>query len=106
VQDQPDIEFPVVIVSISQPGAAPSEIENQITQRVESAIQTIEGVENVNSSANEGNSNTQIEFELGTDIGEAVNEVESAISQIRGELPDGILEPRVSRQQTSSQPIV
>jgi len=106
VQDEPDIEFPVVIVQISQPGAAPSEIENQITQRVEAAVQTLDGIESVNSTANEGSSQTQIEFALGTDIGEAVNEVESAVDQIRGELPDGILEPRVMKQQTSSDPIV
>lgn len=106
VQDMPDIEFPLVIVSISQPGAAPSEIENQITQRVESAIQTLDGVETVQSTASEGNSQTRIEFELGTDVAEAVNEVKASIDQIRGELPDGILEPRIFKQQTSSQPIV
>jgi len=106
IQDRPDIEFPVVIVNISQPGAAPSEIENQITQRVEAAVQTLDGIENVRSTASEGNSSTQIEFALGTDIAEAVNEVKSAVDQIRGELPDGILEPRISKQQTSSQPIV
>ena len=106
VQDQPDIEFPVVLVSISQPGAAPSEIENQITQRVEAAVQTLDGIENVRSTASEGSSFTQIEFALGTDIAEAVNEVKSQVDQIRGELPDGILEPRVSKQQTSSSPIV
>ena len=106
VQDQPDIEFPFVNVSISQPGAAPAEIENQITQRVEAAVQTIDGVKNINSTASEGNSWTGIEFELGTDIAEAVNEVESAVNQIRGELPDGILEPRVSKEQTSARPIV
>jgi multidrug efflux pump subunit AcrB len=106
IQDQPDIEFPVVIISISQPGAAPSEIENQITQRVEAAVQTLDGVENIRSTASEGNSNTQVEFALGTDIAEVVNEVKSAVDQIRGELPDGILEPFISKQQTSSQPIV
>ncbi|OYX64668.1 MAG: transporter [Sphingomonadales bacterium 32-64-17] len=106
VQDQPDIEFPLVNVDISQPGAAPSEIENQITQRVEAAVQTLDGVKNINSTASEGSSRTSVEFELGTDINAAVNEVESAISQIRGELPDGILEPRIAKQQTSSQPIV
>ena len=92
VQDMPDIEFPVAIVSISQPGAAPSEVENQITQRVESAVQTLDGVENIRSTAAEGSSQTIIEFELGTDIDAAVNEVKSAVDQIRGELPDGILE--------------
>ncbi|MCL6249889.1 efflux RND transporter permease subunit [Altererythrobacter sp. KTW20L] len=106
VQDQPDIEFPVVIVNISQPGAAPSEIENQITQRVEAAVQTLDGIENIRSTASEGSSTTQVEFALGTDIAEAVNEVKAAVDQIRGELPDGILEPRVSKQQTSSSPIV
>ena len=106
VQDQPDIEFPVVIVSIAQPGAAPSEIENQITQRVEAAVQTLDGIDSLRSTASEGNSTTQVTFDLGTDIAEAVNEVKAAVDQIRGELPDGILEPRVSKQQTSSNPIV
>ena len=106
VQNMPDIEFPVAIVSISQPGAAPPEVENQITQRVEAAIQTIDGVETIRSTAAEGNSQTVIEFELGTNIDVIVNEVESAVDQIRGELPEGILEPRVFKQQTSSRPIV
>ena len=106
VQDNPDIEFPVVTVSISQPGAAPTEVENQITQRVEAAVQTLDGIENVNSSASEGNSFTSIEFAIGTDIAEAVNEVKGEIDNIRGELPDGILEPRVAKRLTSSRPIV
>ncbi|MCL4674355.1 MAG: efflux RND transporter permease subunit, partial [Sphingomonadaceae bacterium] len=102
VQNDPDIEFPAVSVNIAQPGAAPSEIENQITQRVESAIRGVEGVKNINSTAREGGSGTFVEFEIGTDIGQAVNEVKAAIDQVRGELPDGILEPQVSRVQTSS----
>ncbi len=105
VQQQPDIEFPAVQVRIVQPGAAPSEIENQITQRVEAAVRGVQGVKNINSSAQEGSTGTFVEFELGTDIGQAVNEVKSAIDQIRGELPDGILEPQVQRVQTSSEPI-
>lgn len=105
VQNDPDIEFPAVSVNIAQPGAAPSEIENQITQRVEAAIRGVEGVKNMNSTAREGGSNTFVEFEIGSDIGQAVNEVKAAIDQIRGELPDGILEPQVSRVQTSSDPI-
>ena len=105
VQQQPDIEFPAVLVNISQPGAAPSEIENQITQRVESAARGVEGVKNLNSTAQEGSSSTFVEFELGTDVAQATNEVKAAIDQIRGELPDGILEPQVQRVQTTSEPI-
>jgi multidrug efflux pump subunit AcrB len=105
VQADPDIEFPMVIVTIAQPGAAPTEIENQITQRIESAIRTISGVQSISSTAREGNSQTMIEFQIGTDINEAVNEVKNAVDQARGELPDGILEPQVIKAQTSSDPI-
>ena len=105
VQEQPDIEFPMVIVTISQPGAAPTEIENQITQRIESAIRSINGIASISSTASEGSSQTMIEFELGEDINQAVNEVKNAIDRVRGELPDGILEPQVFKANTSSQPI-
>ena len=58
VNNNPDIDFPAAQVIISQPGAAPSEMETQITQRVESAIRGVNGVDEINSSIREGNSNT------------------------------------------------
>ena len=64
VQNNPDIEFPVVIASISQPGAAPTEIENQITQIVESSVRTLPGVRNISSTVNEGSSQTVVELEI------------------------------------------
>ena len=105
VQDTPDIEFPVVIVQISQPGAAPTEIENQITQRVESAVRSIAGVDTLTSTASEGSSTTQVQFKIGQDINAAVNEVKNQVDQIRSDLPEGILEPRVFKVETSSNPI-
>jgi len=105
VQDTPDIEFPMVIVTITQPGAAPTEIENQITQRVESSVRAIAGVDTLTSTASEGSSQTMIMFKIGTDINAAVNEVKNAVDQVRGDLPDGILEPQVIKAETSSDPI-
>ena len=99
VVNNPDIEFPAVNVSISQPGAAPTEIENQITQRVEAAVRAINGVKTINSTASEGNSSTFIEFEIGIDPNDAVSEVKNAIDQIRGSLPDGIIEPRITKEE-------
>ncbi len=99
IQDMPDIEFPAVSVMIAQPGAAPTEIETQITQRVESAVRTINGVDSISSSATEGSSQTFVMFQIGTDINAAVNEVKNAVDQARGELPEGILEPRVNKIQ-------
>ena len=105
VQNDPDIEFPVVVVSISQPGAAPSEITTQITQKVESAIRSVQGVRNIDASSSEGNTTISAEFEIGDDINAAVSEVKNAVDQIRSDLPDGILEPQIFKVATSSDPI-
>ncbi|MCZ8368617.1 MAG: efflux RND transporter permease subunit [Porphyrobacter sp.] len=105
VTNNPDVDFPAVIVNISQPGASPTEIENQITQRVESALRSLNGVNSIQSTAREGSSQTFVEFEIGTDLIEAVNEVETAIDSVRGSLPDGILEPRVNKVNVVGEPI-
>ncbi|MBX7533899.1 efflux RND transporter permease subunit [Qipengyuania sp. 1XM1-15A] len=97
VVNNPDIEFPAVNVTISQPGAAPTEIENQITQQVEAAVRSVNGVNKITSTAREGSSNTFVEFEIGTDPNNATAEVKNAIDRVRGSLPDGILEPRVEK---------
>jgi multidrug efflux pump subunit AcrB len=105
VQNDPDIDIPIVWISISQPGAAPSEMETQVTQRVEAAVRSIEGVDEINSSVSEGNSQTVVNLDLGTPIDRAVNDIRDAITQIRGDLPDGILEPQVGRASTSGDDI-
>ncbi|WP_114521118.1 efflux RND transporter permease subunit [Altererythrobacter sp. ZODW24] len=101
VVNNPDIEFPAVNVTISQPGAAPTEIENQITQIVESAVRNVNGVKSLNSTAREGSSNTFVEFEIGIDPNDATAEVKNAVDSVRGSLPDGILEPRISKEEIS-----
>ncbi|MDC8753809.1 efflux RND transporter permease subunit [Erythrobacter sp. sf7] len=105
VTNNPDVEFPAVRVTIAQPGASPTEIENQITQRVESALRAINGVNSLQSTAREGSSNTFVEFEIGTNLIEAVNEVETAIDGVRGSLPEGILEPQVQKVNVVGEPI-
>src|SRR5687767_13015916 len=97
VNDSPDIVFPGVQISISQPGAAPTELENQVTQKVEAAIRSVQGIEEINSSVREGSSFTFVQFEMQTPVDRAVNDVQDAVDRIRSELPDGILEPQVTR---------
>src|SRR6476469_119181 len=104
VNNAPDIDFPAAIVSVSQPGAAPGEMETQVTQRVESAIRGISGVEELSSTIREGNSTTFVQFELGTPTDRAVNDVRNVISQIRSNLPDGILEPQIQRVDAEDEP--
>jgi len=105
VNNSPDIDFPAVNVTISQPGAAPTEIETQITQKVEAAVRSVNGVDEIQSTAREGSSNTFVQFQIGVDSDQAVNDVKNAVDQIRGDLPDGILEPRVRKEEIAGGPI-
>lgn len=102
VNNEPDIDYPVVWVSISQPGAAPSELETQITQKVEAAVRSLQGIDEINSTVVEGNTQTVVQLVLGTPVDRAVDDVRSAVQQIRSDLPDGILEPQVGRLDTAS----
>src|SRR3954454_16963562 len=106
VTQNPDIEFPVVIVGVSQPGAAPAEMEKQVTQQVEAAVRGVSGVDEIDSSVSEGFSQTIVQLQIGTPIDRAVDDVRNAVSQVRGNLPEGILEPTVQRFDTSGAPIV
>ena len=101
VNNDPDIDFPVAFISISQPGAAPTELETQITQRVEAAVRSLQGIDEISSTVTEGNSQTIVQLDIGTPIDRTVNDIRDAIQQIRGELPDGILEPQIGRINTS-----
>ncbi|TFI57460.1 efflux RND transporter permease subunit [Sphingomonas parva] len=101
VQNDPDIDFPVAIISISQPGAAPTELETQVAQRVEAAVRSISGVDEITSYVSEGNSTTVVQLDIGTPIDRSVNDIRDAVQQIRGDLPEGILEPQVMREDTS-----
>ena len=85
VNQMPDVEFPGVIVTISQPGAAPSEIETQITQKVEAAVRSISGVEEISSTASEGNSQTLVQFSIGEDVDEGIERLRSAVEALPSE---------------------
>ena len=93
----PDISFPLVSVTISQPGAAPPEIDTQITQKVEGSIAGVGNVHSLTSIAMEGQAIVNIEFQIGTPIDRAVADVRDAVSKVRSELPQGIDEPVIER---------
>lgn len=105
VNNEPDIDFPVAIVVINQPGAAPTELETQVTQRVESAVRALQGIDEISSNVQEGSSQTVVQLAIGTPIDRAVQDVREAVNQIRGDLPDGILEPQVFRVNTTDNDI-
>ncbi|MDB5696576.1 MAG: transporter permease [Sphingomonas bacterium] len=105
VNQNPDIDFPVAYVSISQPGASPTELETQVTKRVEAAARSVQGVDELRSTVQEGSTNTVLQLKIGADIDRAVDDLRNAIQQIRSNLPDGILEPQIGRVDTTENDI-
>ncbi|MEP9376777.1 efflux RND transporter permease subunit [Aquabacter sp. CN5-332] len=106
VTQMPNIDLPIVMVTVTQPGAAPSELETQITKKVENAVAGVAGVKHITSSISEGASVTTIEFHLETAVDRAVNDTRDAVTKIRTELPDSIDEPQIQRVDIEGLPIV
>ena len=106
VLDRPDIEFPAVIVTVTYPGVAPTQMESEITRKVEDAVATIAGIEQMTSTVDEGASTTSIEFRFGTDLSGALDDVRDAMTRIRSDLPADANEPIVSRVTTAGGAIV
>jgi multidrug efflux pump subunit AcrB len=97
VNANPRVDFPVVTVSVVQAGAAPAELETQVTRRVEGAISGLANIRHVQSTVADGISVTTVEFQLDVDTDRATNDVRDAITQIRSDLPRDIEEPIVAR---------
>ncbi|MGD9806903.1 MAG: efflux RND transporter permease subunit [Hyphomicrobiaceae bacterium] len=102
----PNIDVPIIQVTITQLGAAPSELETQITKKVEDAIAGISGVKHITSTLTEGSSAILIEFRLETNQDRALNDVKDAIARVRAELPRTIDEPIVQRLEIEGLPIL
>jgi len=93
----PDISFPMVTISVPLPGASPSQLETEVTRKVEDSIATVNGVKRIVSTINEGVSTTVVEFFLETDLSTALDDVRDAVTRIRGDLPQDIQEPIIAK---------
>ena len=90
VREFPSIDPPIVSVRTSYPGANADIIESQITEPLEKAINSIDGIKNISSSSNQGSSVITVEFNLSKDIDEAANDVRDKVSQAVSNLPKDI----------------
>jgi HAE1 family hydrophobic/amphiphilic exporter-1 len=106
IKQFPNVEFPAVTVTVTQSGAAPGEMETQVTRPVEDAVASISNVKTIRSSVVQGASTTTIEFNLGEDLQKVTDEVRSKIDQTRSLLPREVDEPIVQRLEITSAPII
>lgn len=106
IDANPNVDFPLVVVTVAQPGASPVELETDVTKKVEDSLVSIAHISNITSTVNDGASSTIVEFELGTDIDQSLNDVRDAIAKIRQDLPQDITEPSITHPNFSGEPIV
>jgi len=106
IQNFPDIDFPAVSVTASLPGATPTQMETEVTRKIEDSIASIGAIKHITSTINDGSSTTMVEFELEKDVQEAVNDVRDAVSRIRAQLPSDVQEPVISRVTFAGMPVL
>jgi hydrophobe/amphiphile efflux-1 (HAE1) family protein len=106
INQWPDVDFPMIVVTVTRPGASPTELETDITRKVEDAVVGVKGLDHIRSTVVEGTSTTIVEFKVGADTETALNEVRDAVSRIRQQLPADVNEPIISHPNGSGDPII
>ena len=106
VNQIPDVDLPLLVIDINYPGASPDTVEREVLNRVEKAMQSVNGIKDLRGTANEGNANIQVFFEFKKNMVEATDEVRNAIGKVRYKLPTEIREPVILRVDPGAQPIM
>ena len=102
----PNADIPVVSVVVTQFGAAPAELEAQVTKTIEDGVSGVEGVRHITSSITDGISITTIAFRLETNTDRALNDIKDAVTRVRSRLPQNVNEPLIQRVDVVGLPIV
>jgi HAE1 family hydrophobic/amphiphilic exporter-1 len=102
----PEVDFPVMTVTVIYPGADPQTMESQVADPVEEALASIGGLDAIRSVSLESVCQVILEFEVGLDIDAVAQDVRDRMATIRGQLPDGIEDPLVQKLDPGAKPIV
>ena len=105
LREYPDTSPPIVSVSTTYPGASAEVVETQVTELIEDQINGIDGIEAINSSSVDGSSRISVEFEVGTDIEAAANDIRDKISRVTRSLPEDVDPPRIAKADSEARPI-
>jgi HAE1 family hydrophobic/amphiphilic exporter-1 len=106
VNQRPDVEVPMIFVTVPYPGASPETVEREIINRLEKSLQSITGVTETVSTASEGQARIQMKFTFSKNLIEATDEIRNSIASVRYKLPTEMREPVVQRLDLSAEPIM
>ncbi|NNU51257.1 efflux RND transporter permease subunit [Rhizobium sp. WYCCWR 11279] len=101
----PNIDVPLVSISVTQSGASPAELEMQVTKEIEDAVASITGIDEIQSTVTDGSSQTNVMFRMEVPTEQAVQDTKDAIDRIRSDLPANVEEPIVSKVDVEGQAI-
>jgi multidrug efflux pump subunit AcrB len=101
----PNIDVPLVSIVVTQSGASPSELETQVTKEIEDAVASINGIDEIQSTVTDGQSQTNVMFRMEVPTEQAVQDTKDAIDRIRSNLPANVDEPIVSKVDVEGQAI-
>ncbi|MBU1530066.1 MAG: efflux RND transporter permease subunit, partial [Gammaproteobacteria bacterium] len=106
IQQFPDIELPTVLVTASLPGASPSQLENDVARKIENSLATLQQLKHIYTKIQDGVVSITVEFNLEKDTQEAVDDVRSAVSRIRADLPTDLRDPVINKVELSGSPVL
>ena len=106
IDNMPNVDIPYVMVTVVWPGVAPAQMETEVAKKVEEAVGQVPGVKHITSYSDEGMARVMVEFTMETSPAEATQNVRDKLSAIRGDLPQGIQEPVISKFDMNAQPII
>ena len=106
VQQFPDLDLPTIVVVASLPGAAPAQMETEVARKLENSIATLEGLKHIYTKVQDGGVTVTAEFRLEKSGQEALDDVRSAVSRVRGDLPSDLRDPIVNKLNLSGQPVL
>ncbi|ENX23112.1 hypothetical protein F892_02355 [Acinetobacter vivianii] len=99
-QNLPDLDLPMVTVTVAQPGVAPAQLETEVARKVEDSLASLNGLRHLQTSVTDGLVTIQVEFELEKNISDALIETKNAVDSVRSDLPTEIQEPTVSTRKS------
>jgi multidrug efflux pump subunit AcrB len=106
VQNFPDLELPTIVVTATLPGASPSQMETEVARKIENAVVSVQGLKNIYTKVQDGAVLVNCEFRLEKPLQEALDEVRSAVSSARSELPSDLVEPVVKKLDFTGAPVL
>ena len=106
VEELPEVDFPIVAIVTSYPGATPEAVESDVIKPIEDGVSTLSGIDAITSTARTGSAMVLIQFELEIDSSVAAQDVRDRIAQIQGSLPDNAEDPQILRFDPSEMPII